>query len=806
MATDPRYVTASLEEYFVDKDTGLPLSAGIISFFRDADRTTPKDVFIISGSPPSYTFTNIGSTVTLSSFGVPQYLGANIMIYYFPFDSDGNPDLYYVTVQSATFIPQFDREGWPPNAATGTTPTSSSTIENFIPNGQFLSHTNVPFMDGNQKGQITQGITVIAPGGWTYERPNTSTAIDIVTFQRSPSWVNNPPMNPRYSVEVMCQSPNPGDTFKDLRIKFGDVNKFSSSVDQFTFAMEAANNQAGSVNVQLILIKNFGTGGSATTETVLATYSISSGAYVLKHTTFIFGDNSGKTIGLLDDDFIQLAIRFPVDTGFDLLFTDFMLVQGSVATPLFPYTTNAEFQYQAIAGNLPIPKSDGSDIGLPIIYTQTGFTYDPSEVGTIRSAFYPTPPFSYLNCDGLRYETAGYSSDGIPYARLQNVLFPTPDEEAPIFGTGPGYFVGHLTDIGAIRVSNNDRGAVTATSDGAVPTGFTFATIHTGDDYFVKSFLFNDGDKLFCQNDNFGFVDNAADATTGFTVTQTRSSQFNNSSNTPSASNFKALFTVFLNGIVPAAGSYFKFESLDNSAVMQKYFVWFKVDGAGVQPVVPGQTPIEIDILSTDSTVDIASQIAEAVSGFQMTRIITIAGSLVPPSSYFNIYSTTNAFYVWYTVDNVGTDPNIFGKIAIPVKISSTDSATVVSQKTILAINSKYFATPDLRGYILKGFNSGSTGNTIDPGPRYSTFRPRATTPPATDLGSFETDDFLDHFAVLDIPDTADPNPTQGFGVVKGRINVATPDKWTTYFVNNFPGFGAETRPWNVSVNFIIKY
>ena len=46
MAIDPLYIPLfTIEEVILDKDTGLPLSGGVVKFFRDSQRATPKDVF-----------------------------------------------------------------------------------------------------------------------------------------------------------------------------------------------------------------------------------------------------------------------------------------------------------------------------------------------------------------------------------------------------------------------------------------------------------------------------------------------------------------------------------------------------------------------------------------------------------------------------------------------------------------------------------------------------------------------------------------------------------------------------------------
>ena len=54
MALDERYITdTTLEPLFVDKLTGLPLAGGLVYFWQDDQRNTPKPVYQLSGAPPT---------------------------------------------------------------------------------------------------------------------------------------------------------------------------------------------------------------------------------------------------------------------------------------------------------------------------------------------------------------------------------------------------------------------------------------------------------------------------------------------------------------------------------------------------------------------------------------------------------------------------------------------------------------------------------------------------------------------------------------------------------------------------------
>lgn len=143
---DSRYVTGlELEEYFVDRNTGAPLSGGYIKFFQDNNRTTPKNVYELvqgSGSPPNYTYAALSNPLTLSGVGTIQDSGSNnIALYYYPYDVFGNTQLYYIEVYDQYNNLQFTREAWPYPAnivSGGGGTTGAIAFYNQITNGQFV--------------------------------------------------------------------------------------------------------------------------------------------------------------------------------------------------------------------------------------------------------------------------------------------------------------------------------------------------------------------------------------------------------------------------------------------------------------------------------------------------------------------------------------------------------------------------------------------------------------------------------------------------------------------------------------------
>ncbi len=779
MALDSRLIIASdLQSYIVDKDTGLPLSAGVIKFFKDQARTIPKNVYKLSGSPPNYSYVSLGNEITLSSVGTVQDddTGDDIILYYFPYegtpdDSDSTIELYYVTVESALGVNQFTREAWP-NLAT--TEEAEQNLVNYIPNGQFKIHTDIPASPNDtpyEAGEIRDPITYLAQGGWTFERPNGSTAEDFVLFKTFGDYVTNPTASPRYYAQIKNESPNAGDNFKDLRIKFNDVNKFASTTQKYTFAFTGKSNSSGSTSISLVLIKNYGTGGDPEEEIPLGNFTITTSFSIIQVSGFSFGNNEGKTIGSDNDDFIQLAVRFPVNQIFDVSVTDFILTPGDITVTNFPQTPDREFSYQSLTAD--IPAYDSSDLYLPLVLTKTGLTYDAGLVGAIFPSVRVVPPVGYLNCDGTKYETAAYSSDGIPYSRLQGVLFNN-TTNIPNFGTGTDYLTAYVNNVSTnLRIATNTTGATTDAAD--VNTGFTITTQHTGAQYETVSFP-TSSNTIYIVTLVYGVITAPSAGTSGFTVNLVRAG----------SATLRQLIEVQTLAAAGLAGLYFLYSTFNDA-----YYVWFRVDGAGADPAIGGRTGIRIDLLSAYDATTVAAMIAEALSGNQITNVVCGAASTLTAGDYFNIYTASTEFYVWYQINGTGTDPAPANKTGIKVNVLSADTAAQVVSKTQNAINSKYFAVPDLRGAFIRGFDATGV-NDPDYNTRYSPYGAYL----GVLIGQREFDEIMSHnHGITSNIVTATGAEIYTAGL-EGEPNTVEVDYYGSF----------ETRPANTSFNYIIKY
>lgn len=723
MSIDTRFVTGpSLEMYFVDKDSAFPLTAGKVYFFSDVSRTTPKDVYALAGSPPNYTFTPISQPVTLNSDGTfSDNFGDNIIPFFYPFtgkpdENTGVAELYFVQTYNSDNVFQWARQAWPPNAFTnnGGGTIGDTTLLNYIPNGQLLFHNDVPFVEGNQVGQIVTTPFVLGPGGFEFQRA-ADTSTDLVNFVRIGAFTTNPQASPRYWTEVNCQIPV-AMAHKRIVIKFADVNKFATTLigTTYTFAFTAQSNNLATFNITASFIKNFGTAGSADVVVPITLNSNTvTNTSTLFYGSFSPGNNTGKTIGPNNDDYCYLSINLPTDASFDLLVTDYILTPGTVVSPTFPVTTNAKFAYQGAAGGLPVANPDGSDLYLPIVYTQTGFNFSDNDIGKIYTA---TDLFmgistttNEIRCDGEKLITQDYSPLGIPFSRLQKKIFSSLSL-APFFGTGLDYAIAAnpasdsaATDI--FNFHNNTLGSVSPSADGAggSATGFSFETTCTGTGgYTVKAFESQDPGITYCINNNNGVVAAATSGNSTIPVGEFR---------VGSVTTQNMFFIDVLNSGVTYSflqDKYFTFSSYNGSSI--PYYVWFKVDGGGTDPV-PGGTGIPVNLNIDDNLVSIARKISSALNGFQASSIQTTGVTAISlQNKYWTFFTTGGQYFVWYNVDNAGVKPVAMG-IAIEVAIITGDTASQIATKTVTAINSYSYQVPDFRGYYLKGYDENQVIN-----------------------------------------------------------------------------------------------
>jgi hypothetical protein len=561
-----QYVLApSLQMFFIDPISGQPLTSGTITFYRDIDRTQLKPVYVIGGTPTDPTFIALPNPVTLDLNGIfiDNNNGEIVLPYYDILDENGNIDLYYIviqdqygsTIETLEHFPQINSNGEP----------TVQLVDNLIANGQFLFHENQP-----NGGLIPSGteITPIAYGGWRYVQTPGSSSINYVNFLRYGAPSNVPDQNPRYAVQLICTLANPTDTEKNLEFVIPNAN-FLQGQD-VTFQITAYSNDGNNHNVNLIVRKYFGFGGSPDLVTTVTTFLIT--PQIQNFTIpFTVSSNIGETLNPNDDDQFIIALQSPLASISNIIYTDAIFVAGIFSLLLYPpipYTQDAAF---SLAGSFSVPAYNGAQNGALVqlgINGKTGglgFQYIGSSNNLIKAGMHfayagINPPSGFLSEDGASY--AVQAGGALPvYPDLFNVIFSSSQPGSYTFGSGVNGFFHTIFNTNTTQTFWN-RFDIAQPAPNPGTSGFTFT--------LFQSVIPNSQQQAY---------------------------------------NIQVLAA---SAISP--GAYFILPVNTTGPVFMQLF-WFTINGVGAAPAVTFDTVVTIALLSTDTATNVRDKIIQYANG-----------------------------------------------------------------------------------------------------------------------------------------------------------------------------------------------
>lgn len=365
MAIDTRYMAASdFPSFFIDKDSGLPLAAGTITFFSDINRGIPKPVFQITGSPPDYTFIELPNPLTLSAVGTivsPGPGGVEIIPYFFPYDINGDVENYYYVVQNSGSVLQTSVPNVP-GLVSESEQLNFDDFNNMTINGSFYFNVGTTATPINPNG----GLVPLAAGAYngletpdiTYFGTGTTTANDNITFNKFlPGQTAIPnQITPIYYLTYNCSNAVVGEPSKFIQIP---ITAGVKNLEQIEVTFSFAASSSGSNTVAAYIDQNFGSGGtpSATVSTLIGVYSLTPTWTVYK-TVFTIPTIGGMTIGTNGDDFIQLKFGLQTNSINNTNITNVQILVGENTVP-FIYETE-----DMIAAKVFGPRSGSISIGM----------------------------------------------------------------------------------------------------------------------------------------------------------------------------------------------------------------------------------------------------------------------------------------------------------------------------------------------------------------------------------------------------------------------------------------------------------
>ncbi len=795
MSLNPKYVVApSLQMYFVDKNTGFPLAQGKVFFYRDTNRTEPKAVYELQGNQANYTYAPLPNPIILSNVGTIQdNTGADVLPYYYPYDQFGNEDLYYIVVQDSNGAEQFVRQAWPnPTIEENAT---SNNLFNYIPNGQLLAHTNLP------DDLCVAGSNPIAQGGVSIELDNSITSVNKLIFIPQ-QYTLQPPQSPRYIANFTCTTANSLEVTKSIRVKFNDVNKFSTIAQDNTYAIWMVGTT--SIPVTVNVYKFFGTGGSPAVLLTQASTTITTSPTFFNF-LIDFELNQGENVGPDNDDYVAIDISFPTGITFDMSFSDMVLVDGNVPILNFPVQTNADMFTRGIFGWVNAPDPRGYDLYLPAILTREGMIWDSSVIGRIEfvsgavvspNSVSPLPVTNDMPFASGSYIYNDYSAIGIPFARLGDYLIAqSPVVGIPLYGTGDdfatAYELAGVTDSFRLTV-NMDGVGIPAASDGN--TGWTFTGIvdyngsTTGSASIGYTAYSNASDTVLCVGTwgtvNFNSAPTAG--TTPFTVTI---NDFFLGYTAQQQRSFTVLCTA-ASTIVAGSGNPGDYWLFSNNTT--NYYMWFYFNGE-TDPAPGSRTGIKVTMNVNYTAQDVANIVREVMNAYQIS---TVTVTTVPLAGQYWLFSTNPSsvanYYVWYSINGAGIDPLIGGRIGINVALVSGETDDTVATKTRLAVDKYQYDSPPQPGMFLRGIDFNGVWDE-DVANRWSSVSGIS----GAMLGTFEYSQFLSHDH-----DYREIQTTPGTGIISQSTGS---DFNFPLEVTNNTG-GNETRPVNMYASFVIKY
>lgn len=237
--------------------------------------------------------------------------------------------------------------------------------------------------------------------------------------------------------------------------------------------------------------------------------------------------------------------------------------------------------------------------------------YNVSGIGTDPMVPNATGIEVFLNSGDSAATVASKTNDAINaiagvnfFSTIQNYTFTVSPANATV---GAIYSTGVAPSNQTFTVISSISGGTTLYTTGTgSPTGSTLTLVSgIGDPTITFSAFTSPANTITITNNGEGFVVNAIDFNTGFTITTPTSGVGQKIS--PSSTNFSTVADV----AGSLAGKYFTINSASNQV---QYYIWYKVSGVGVDPLIPNFTGIEIDIVTNDSAATVASKTASQLN------------------------------------------------------------------------------------------------------------------------------------------------------------------------------------------------
>lgn len=346
MAIDPsKLICPAIFQNFIEGKNGQPLAAGVITFYRDADQVTLKDVYQQTGTPGNYVYTAVNNPLTLSAAGTTVDVNGNdILLFFYPWDeTDENVfDPYFITVYDQFGQLQFTRSNFPfvPQEEPGPIINGALTNDNLIINGRFWRNLNTISAGTLNNSWTTQNNTIgtvyyqtVCPDqhdGFSMPDMNyvknvngsCTETITFKTFSATTLPIISNDVQPEFYINHNCTADSSGSTQKYYQIPIS-LHMKTLAGQAFTFTIQGQS-VTGATNITVYIYQFCGTGVVSPTRTKIGGFTLTPNWKKFVLNTAIFPPITNLTLGSDgsggNDDAYYLQIELPVGTTYNLNF------------------------------------------------------------------------------------------------------------------------------------------------------------------------------------------------------------------------------------------------------------------------------------------------------------------------------------------------------------------------------------------------------------------------------------------------------------------------------------------------------
>lgn len=319
--------TTSFQEILVDSN-GDPMTAGVVTCYRDNNRAILKNWYYQSGSPGAYTYVALPNPLTLSAAGtVADENGVDTIPFFYPYSEDDQTEAqpYYIVIENSASTNQITRENFPFVSGQGKASYSLAAQENYIINNVFWRNQGTVNLSS-----VTN--TTLAPSqhdGFQYPDlqffKNNTSAVETVSFPAFPltnEQILEGDPTPEYYLSHECTNTPSAETFKYYQFPISfHVNTLASQ--EFTFSIQGRNlgaSTTSSSTISVYIYQDLGLGAISEDPFLVSDFTL--GSSWGKHTfTGVFPPTSGLTLSSVGNDALYLQIWMPLNTSCEINFT-----------------------------------------------------------------------------------------------------------------------------------------------------------------------------------------------------------------------------------------------------------------------------------------------------------------------------------------------------------------------------------------------------------------------------------------------------------------------------------------------------